>query len=136
MMRIAHPIRRVALSAAVFLASLCLTGGNLFLLQTAAWGWMIASYSSDDSLSTAISDTFSGERPCSLCNAIADTKSKTDQSASVVELEKLKLLSARLKPIALVPPLPGKAVIPPNSRCVKIYETGPEPPPPRGGLQS
>jgi len=128
-------LQRIPLLAAVSLASLCLTGGNLFLLQTAAWGWMIASYSSEDTLSTAISDTFSGERPCSLCKAIADTKSQPEQAASVVDTEKLKLLSERLQTIALVPPSPGTAGIPPDFPTVDIQETDPETPPPRGGLQ-
>lgn len=42
-------------------------GGHWLALQSIAWGRMIAEFSRQDSVGTAITKTFSGEYPCSLC---------------------------------------------------------------------
>ena len=44
--------------------------GPMSLLQLGAWSWMLFAYSHEAGLSTAIEDTFSGERPCRLCTMI------------------------------------------------------------------
>jgi hypothetical protein len=42
-------------------------GGHWLALQSIAWGRMIADFSRQDSVGTAIAKTFSGKYPCSLC---------------------------------------------------------------------
>ena len=44
-----------------------MSGGHWFALQTVAWGRMIADFSQQDSLRTAIAKTFSGKHPCAMC---------------------------------------------------------------------
>lgn len=59
----------------VFLACLHLVGGPNAILQVYAWGNMLVSYSQESTLSQAVTDTFSGEKPCCLCKKIAASKS-------------------------------------------------------------
>jgi len=58
-------------------------GLNWALLQTIAWTGMIVSYSRAASLSEALTKTFDGKHPCSLCKAIqkgrADEKKQEQQ---------------------------------------------------------
>ena len=42
-------------------------GGHWLALQSIAWGRMIADFSRQDSVGTAIAKTFSGKYPCPLC---------------------------------------------------------------------
>jgi hypothetical protein len=48
-------------------AILATLGGHWFALQSIAWGRMIADFSRQDSVGTAIAKTFSGKYPCSMC---------------------------------------------------------------------
>jgi hypothetical protein len=52
---------------ACLIAVLVMSGGHWALLQSIAWGRMIAGFSQQDSLGTAISKTLSGKHPCPLC---------------------------------------------------------------------
>ena len=52
---------------ACLVAVVVMSGGHWFALQSVAWGRMIADFSRQDSLGTAISKTFSGQHPCSMC---------------------------------------------------------------------
>jgi hypothetical protein len=52
---------------ACFVAVLAMCGGHWLALQSIAWGRMIAEFSRQDSIGTAITKTFSGKYPCSLC---------------------------------------------------------------------
>lgn len=58
---------KVAGFTACLAAVLAMTGGHWLTLQSVAWGRMIADFSRQDSLGTAISKTFSGKYPCALC---------------------------------------------------------------------
>ena len=57
------------------LGCLHLVGGPHSLIQLYAWGNMLVEYSRDSTLAQAAEDTFSGKKPCSLCNKIAAVKS-------------------------------------------------------------
>jgi len=59
----------------VFLCCLHLVGGPNSILQLYAWTNMLVSYSQESTLSQAVADTFSGEKPCGLCEKIAASKS-------------------------------------------------------------
>src|SRR5260370_3008085 len=58
--------------AFAFLAFFLLAGGHWAILQTGPWMGMIVAYSRDGDVSTAISNTFDGKHPCSLCSAVPD----------------------------------------------------------------
>lgn len=59
----------------VLLGCLHLIGGPNAILQVCAWANMLVSYSQESTLSQAVTDTFSGEKPCCLCKKIAASKS-------------------------------------------------------------
>lgn len=54
-------------------------GGHLALLQTIAWGNMLADYSNEGSFSEAVDKTFDGENPCHLCNVVKKSKSEENK---------------------------------------------------------
>ena len=58
---------KVAGFTACLAAVLVMSGGHWLALQSVAWGRMVAEFSRQDSLGTAVSKTFSGKHPCSLC---------------------------------------------------------------------
>ena len=60
----------------LILGCLHLIGGPYAILQVYAWTNMLVSYSQESTLTQAVSDTFSGEKPCHLCDKIAEVKSK------------------------------------------------------------
>jgi len=115
----------------VCVATICLTGGNLFLLQIVAWGWMIGSYSSEDGLASALIDTFGGDRPCALCNAIVETERETAPATSSADTEKLKLLSRESNRFAVIPPSKAISTILFEADPIKTLAWGPPTPPPR-----
>jgi hypothetical protein len=58
---------RVAGFTACLVAVLVMSGGHWLALQSVAWGRMIVDFSRQDSLGSAVSKTFGGKHPCSLC---------------------------------------------------------------------
>ena len=60
------------------LLALRLLGGDLAVLQVAAWGGMIATRSAEQGLAAAVASTLDGEHPCALCLALQDAR-QTDQ---------------------------------------------------------
>jgi hypothetical protein len=77
-------------------------GGHLALLQTIAWGNMLADFSSKASLSEAVEKTFSGEHPCSLCKVVRKSKDGD---------EKRPLLKSEMK-LEVALPVPVKIPFP------------------------
>ena len=63
------------------LGCLQLVGGPYALPQAYAWANMLVSYSQETSVTQAVTDTFSGEKPCCLCKTIA-TEKKRDSERS------------------------------------------------------
>ena len=61
------------------------------LLQTVAWAGMIASYSRDASLQEAISKTFDGEHPCTLCETIEEGRQAEAEGSDQRHASKIKL---------------------------------------------
>lgn len=57
-------------------AWLLATGSHWDLVQTFAWGRMIATYAQSMSFTKAVQKTFSGEAPCGLCETVASAKQK------------------------------------------------------------
>jgi len=100
---------------------------------------MLISYTQESSLSEAVTDTFSGEKPCCLCKKLATVKA----SESGKEKKNQPLLSASNKLFQdLYPPTiptlrdPLSNPFPPTrfapvAGCVSTLASGPPSPPPR-----
>ena len=113
----------------VFLALVLATGLHWAALQTVAWGTMLAAnLSSQQSLSEAVSQTFDGEHPCPLCQAIKAGK-KSEQKSEALTL-KLKL---EFPPVAeslvVVAPTDFELVAPEFFSADSISSQPPLPPP-------
>lgn len=83
----------------IAIASLRLAGGDLLVLQVAAWSGMIATRTAEQGLTEAVKTTFDGDHPCRLCSmvkeaAVTEEKSPATSSSSKApakgELTKLK----------------------------------------------
>lgn len=56
-----------------------LIGGPYAVVQVYAWANMLVTYSQETSITEAVSDTFSGEKPCHLCEKINEAKSSDSE---------------------------------------------------------
>lgn len=126
----------------VVLGGLHLLGGPLMILQCVAWGGMAVRYSAEDGLVQGLTDTFSGERPCALCECI-ETRTGEESSPSVPSREEQRRLAERLgqgfrDPDVLdVPESLGEETVVSGLRITDFEKPGgrqvsPETPPPRG----
>jgi hypothetical protein len=59
----------------VIIGCLHLLGGPYSIIQLYAWANMVVTYSQDTSLTEAVADTLSGEKPCDICKKIVEVKS-------------------------------------------------------------
>ncbi len=66
--RLTKPGYTLQICKLVLCAALLL--GPQVVLQLTAWSYMLVSYAQESSLETALNDTFSGQRPCELCQLI------------------------------------------------------------------
>ncbi len=66
------------------------TGLHWAALQTVAWTTMLANNLCSQSVGEAVSNTFDGEHPCSLCKAIAAAKKSQQKSEAVVSVLKME----------------------------------------------
>ena len=79
----------------VLIAVVQILGGHWMALQSVAWVGMIASYSQSESLGEAISKTFSGKSPCSLCKAVKSGRAEEQKRPSAKLIVKMEaVLSA------------------------------------------
>lgn len=81
----------------VIFICLLLTGGHYGMMQCVAWAGMLWTYSEQDGLAQGVMDTFSGEKPCCLCEAIEKVKQQDPespdppmQSAGLAKLKELQ----------------------------------------------
>jgi len=142
--------RPAILSAAkhlmVCLGSIHITCGPLGFLQLVAWTGMLATYSMEDGIAKGVADTFSGERPCTMCIMIAE--SATDQSPAPEAPHPDRNSPAPSlghhwqspRSICIAPPParnPNDADSNPfpDEMMVSILQSGPETPPPRISLR-
>jgi hypothetical protein len=85
-------VSKIAGFAACLLAVLVLSGGHWFMLQSIAWGRMIADFSRQDTFSTAVAKTFSGKHPCPLCLKVRAGWQQEKQREQKLPWEKLEKL--------------------------------------------
>lgn len=87
-LRPAHLIRVLGLPV-VCLALFSVAGGNLAVLQVAAWGRMLWEYSQEEgSFLAGAEKTFSGDYPCSVCRLVAEEKQKEENKPVVLKVDK------------------------------------------------
>jgi hypothetical protein len=109
------------------IVALCASLGlHWFALQSVAWTIMIVEYSKQAPLRAAISQTFDGQHPCSLCHAVQ--KGKTKKSDLQLVTPKLDLICSA-KPIHLFPPTKFRARKNPSFDVFLRNESPPVPPP-------
>lgn len=92
-----HRLSLVLTLAAWLLA----TGSHWDLVQTFAWGRMIASYSQSMSLGSAVRMTFTPENMCGVCDAVAEGKQQQDASSAPTGKIDTKVLLA-YQPVAMI----------------------------------
>lgn len=71
-------LRRLQITS-IFVAWLLATGSHWEMVQTFAWGRMILNEARSMSLSAAVQETLSGEKPCAVCVLVAKAKQQKEQ---------------------------------------------------------
>ncbi len=67
--------------------------GPQVVLQVTAWSYMLVSYTQESTLESAVVDTFSGQRPCGLCQMIeAVEQDNKSQNSNFRAAEDFRLL--------------------------------------------
>ena len=102
----------------LLLTSCWLLAGPLALLQFGAWGWMLVSYSSQDTFQQAVIDTFSDDRPCDMCRIIDALEVVEDELPPIqIGQEEIKLMLGLARPIII--PAPNAK---PQQWCIRVCE--------------
>ncbi len=119
------------ISAGLFLGCLT-TGAQWDLLQVFAWGRMIANYSHNEDLGSAIGDTFSG-RMCSICRMVAKAHQQERSRAPMPSLERENkvLFFFEAAPVVAVKTPLELAWRPTEARILSQGRAMPPVPPPR-----
>jgi hypothetical protein len=116
------------------LLAVLLAGGTHWLvLQSVAWGQMLIAYSQHDSFRQAVTKTFDGRHPCSLCLQVQRGQSEGRKHAALLPLE-------RQPDLQCGPERVGAPFPPRRAETITVFVHGlrddfvPEPPtpPPKG----
>ena len=125
-------MKRVASTALVLLIGAVLCGGQLGLLQAIGWASMLVSRSQSGSLATAVSTTFDGQHPCTICYFV---KQQADKDGGALGAELVKqvkkadlLLTVTVYPLPMQPS-PLVVEMPSPNDCDGLALTPPTPPP-------
>ena len=107
-------------------------GGHYALLQTAAWGNMLFSYSRDASFAEAAKKTFDGLHPCGMCKLVKESREKEEERKPLAKAEaKMDVvlpMAVRLKdPMAVT----HTATLPPYGSPLREFLGSVPHPPPR-----
>ena len=76
-------LKKLATSLVGF-ALFLVVGGPWTILQAVAWGKMVIDYSRQSSVTEAVSKTFDGNHPCSLCKKISKVRDQERKTTTVV----------------------------------------------------
>jgi hypothetical protein len=114
-----------------------MVGGPYSVVQLYAWANMLVTYSQETSISEAVVDTFSGEKPCHLCEKISEVKSSdsSNQNPEPVQLSQ-KLFQDFFAPTLVGLHAPFSSPLPPIdfpalADAHDCAANGPLAPPPR-----
>jgi len=115
-------------NALLILVLLAATGAHWGALQSVAWTRMLAENLRTSSLADAVSRTFDGQHPCSLCKVIASAKKSEKKTEFPQPLTKLEFpLTAQS--LLLVAPTRFQLVPIGNEFVEAISQPPPQPPP-------
>jgi hypothetical protein len=96
-------VLRCAARIATIFALCCAIGLHWIALQSLAWTTMIIDYSMRAPLRQAITQTFDGAHPCSLCHAVNKGKNSEKKSDLQLATPKIDMICGP-RAIRLVPP--------------------------------
>src|SRR5207249_6297810 len=96
-------VLRCAGRIATILALCCAIGLHWFALQSVAWTTMIIQFSKHAPLRMAITQTFDGAHPCSLCHAVNAGKNSEKKSQLQSPIPKIDILCLA-RTLHLIPP--------------------------------
>jgi hypothetical protein len=114
------------------LALACSIGLHWVFFQSLAWTSMLADNLRRDSLAQAVSHTFDGQHPCSICKAIADGK-KSEKKTDYAPLFKTLEFPPTTKDFVLT--VPARFALPSRDNLfADSYFASPPTPPPRSVL--
>lgn len=87
----------------ICLAMFALIGGHWAVLQSVAWGTMIANYSKSSSLASAVQETFSGKKPCRLCHVVEEGRKQEKNTPATFQADKKidKFLARATSPLPI-----------------------------------
>jgi hypothetical protein len=110
------------------LALCCAIGLHWVALQSLAWTTMIVEYSKHAPLRAAITQTFDGTHPCSLCHAVNAGKTSEKKADLQSPTPKIDMICA-LRAIRLVPAFAPFVYAPVTFSSPEIAHSPPVPPP-------
>ena len=121
------------IARAVVVLALCLSiGAHWVVLQSVAWGTMIARYSQQTSLTQAVAQTFDGDHPCNLCKRISSARHSEKKSDAQSVTIKPDLICATRRIILL--PRSADYLFARVDMTATLLAHSPPTPPPRSGL--
>jgi hypothetical protein len=94
---------RCVARVATIIALCCAIGLHWIALQSVAWTTMIIDYSKRAPLREAVTQTFDGAHPCSLCHAVSTGKNSEKKSDLQSSTPKIDMICAP-RAIRLLPP--------------------------------
>jgi hypothetical protein len=83
-MNFPRPIMTMMMALALFMVA----GGHWAMLQSVAWAGMVKDFSRTGSLTEAVSKTFDGKHPCSMCKKIAAAQSHEEKAPASLKVDK------------------------------------------------
>ncbi|MBM3879928.1 MAG: hypothetical protein FJ387_09450 [Verrucomicrobia bacterium] len=115
------------------LLAICLaTGGHWLVLQSVAWGRMLAIYARQDSFGVALAKTFDGKHPCAMCQAVERGRQEEEERAPTLSSERLPELFYERRSAAVPwPALAREEPAPGDFRPPASFHEPPPKPPPR-----
>jgi len=126
--------RRVRFVALLVLAAMLAGVGQLGLgaLQVTAWSAMMVGYTQQTgSVQEALSMTFDGAHPCSMCQEVKELASGQQQEKNQAEREQLRMPLALPAENTIVVSRPSGVELTAESRVLDSRDTLPATPPPR-----
>lgn len=131
-----HRLLRLTGALAGLLAMSMLFGGHWMVLQSVAWGRMLVDYSRGGSVAEAVSKTFSGQHPCSMCLKIQEGRQQEQEDQNnrpMLPWEKMPELFVDDTPVLIpVAPLATLAWVVPGLSMKPQFIFALPKPPPRG----
>jgi hypothetical protein len=121
-------IAQVACISAAFLVA----GGHWAVLQSVAWFGMLTEYSGEHGMVSAVSKTFDGQNPCSLCKKVEEGRKQEGEKTPLVKAEKkADVFFSRGTPVEVIRTSAPLAVPPWRGETSLVMSANVPTPPPR-----